>query len=74
MPTCDSCGVEFQSDKDIYGDIIVYIIYGILTLGLYLVLRPQLPPGNSERLAQLANEIDTLYPPQGVRGDFSLDE
>ena len=41
---------------------------------LYLVLRPQLPPGNSERLTQLANEIDTLYPPQGVRGDFSLDE
>ena len=40
MPSCDSCGVEFKSDKDIYGDIIVYIIYGILSLGLYLVLRP----------------------------------
>ena len=41
---------------------------------LYLVLRPQLPSGKSERLTQLASEIDTLYPPQGVRGDFSLDE
>ena len=41
---------------------------------LYLVLRPQLPTGKSDRLAQLADEIDTLYPPQGVRGDFTLDK
>ena len=41
---------------------------------LYLVLRPQLPSGKSDRLTQLADEIDTLYPPQGVRGDFSLDD
>lgn len=41
---------------------------------LYLVLRPQLPSGKSDRLTQLADEIDTLYPSQGVRGDFTLDE
>ena len=40
---------------------------------VYLVLNPQIPPGNSDEIQALANQIDALYSPQGVRGDFSLD-
>ena len=41
---------------------------------LYLVLRPQLPSAKSDRMTQIANELDSLYPPEGVRGNFSLDD
>ncbi len=41
---------------------------------LYLVLRPELPPIGSPALAELADKLEALYPPQGVRGNFTLDD
>ena len=40
---------------------------------LYLILQPELPVGNTERIQEVASKIEDLYPPQGVRGDFRLD-
>ena len=40
---------------------------------VYLVLDPQIPSGNTLTTQHLAEQMDSLYPPQGVRGDFRLD-
>ena len=40
---------------------------------LYLVLRPELPAGNSAELSIIAEQLEKLYPPSGVRGQFNLD-
>jgi len=40
---------------------------------LYLVLRPELPVGNNEALGIIADQLEKLYPPSGVRGHFNLD-
>lgn len=40
---------------------------------LYLVLRPQFPEGNTEKLQQIAADLERFYPPGGVRHDFRLE-
>jgi len=41
---------------------------------LYLLLRPELPHGTTEQLMDIAEQLEQLYPPQGVRSEFNLDD
>ncbi len=39
---------------------------------LYLVLRPTPPEGSSDQLRELAKQLESFYPPGGVRNNFTL--
>ena len=41
---------------------------------LYLLLRPEFPEGTTEQLLDIAEQLERLYPPEGVRGTFHLDD